>query len=101
MNKQAQAISDDMSQLAEDARAFMVATADVAGDKVADTRKQLTTSLVKSKEIYGRVRDKVAEGARAVDDAVHEHPYQAMGIALGIGAIIGYVAARCCLRNRE
>jgi ElaB/YqjD/DUF883 family membrane-anchored ribosome-binding protein len=37
-------------------------------------------------------------GAKAADEAVHEHPYQAMAIALGVGMIIGYLAAR---RNRD
>ena len=41
MNKQTQAISNDMSQLADDARALMAATADVAGEQVSAARKRL------------------------------------------------------------
>ena len=36
MSKQTQAASLDLETLAEDARALMAATADVAGDKAAD-----------------------------------------------------------------
>ena len=81
-----------MGQLAEDARAFMAATADVAGEKVAEARKRLAAALDSAKEIAGRVREKA-------DEVVHEHPYQAIGIAFGLGALIGYLAARRCARN--
>jgi ElaB/YqjD/DUF883 family membrane-anchored ribosome-binding protein len=99
MNKQRQAIDNDLGTLAEDARSLMAATADVAGEKVSEARKRLAAALENGKEIYGRVRDKAVEGAKATDQAVHEHPYQAIGIALGIGALIGYLAARRCSRN--
>ena len=88
-----------MGTLAEDARALMAATADVAGEKVVEARKRLAAALESGKEFYGRVRDKTVEKAKAVDETVHEHPFQAMGIALGVGAIIGYLLARRCSRN--
>jgi len=99
MNKQKTAVSDAMGSLAEDARNLMTATADVAGEKVGEARKRLAAALESGKEIYGRVREKAAEGARAADEAVHEHPYQAIGIALGVGTLIGFLVARRCARN--
>src|ERR1051325_8106793 len=96
MEKQRQAITNDLGTLAEDARALMSATADVAGEKVGDARKRLAAALENGKEIYGRVREKAVEGAKAADDALREHPYQAISIALGMGALIGYLLARRC-----
>jgi ElaB/YqjD/DUF883 family membrane-anchored ribosome-binding protein len=101
MNKHTQAISNDMSQLAEDARALLVATADVAGEKVGEARKRLTASLESAKEIYGRIRDKAVEGANVSDQTVHENPYQAMGIAFGVGALIGCLVSRRCSNNGD
>jgi ElaB/YqjD/DUF883 family membrane-anchored ribosome-binding protein len=101
MNKHTQAIVDDMGTLAEDARALMAATADVAGEKVADARKRLAAALDNAKDIAGRVRDKAVEGAQAADEAVREHPYQAIGIAFGVGALIGYLASRRCCRKGD
>ena len=101
MNKQTQAISNDMSRLAEDAGALMAATADVAGEKVVEARRRFAAALESGKEIYGRVRDKTVEKARAADEAMHEHPYQAIGIAFGVGAILGYLVARRCSRSSE
>ena len=101
MNKETHAVSDAMGALAEDARNLMTATADVAGEKVGEARNRLAAALERGKEIYGRVREKAVEGAKAADEAVHEHPYQAIGIALGVGVLIGYLAARRCTCNRD
>ena len=101
MSKHTQAISDDVSTLAEDARALMAATSDVAGEKVGEARKRLAAALESAKEIAGQVRDKAVAGAKAADEAVHAHPYQAMGIALGVGAVLGYLLARRCSRSDD
>jgi ElaB/YqjD/DUF883 family membrane-anchored ribosome-binding protein len=101
MTKETQAIRNDMGQLAEDARALMAATADVAGEKVGEARKRLAAALERGKEIYGRVKEKAVEGAKAADEAVHEHPYQAIAIGVGVGAILGYLIARRCASNRD
>jgi ElaB/YqjD/DUF883 family membrane-anchored ribosome-binding protein len=55
MNKEMQAISNEVGTLAEDARALMAATADVAGEKVAEARKRLGAALESGKALYGRV----------------------------------------------
>ena len=99
MNKQTQSADNDLGTLAEDARALMTATADVAGDKVGDARKRLAAALESGKQIYGNVRDKAVEGAKVADKSVRENPYQAIAIALGVGALVGYLAARRCSRN--
>ena len=94
MNKHAKAISNDLGTLAEDARALMAATADVAGEKVGEARKRLAAALENSREFYGRVRDRAAEGIRAADGTVREHPYQGLAIAFGVGALFGCLLAR-------
>ena len=99
MTKHTQATGNDMGTLAEDARALMAATADVAGEKVGEARNRLAAALERGKEIYGRVREKAVEGAKAADEAVHEHPYQAIAIGVGVGVILGYIFARRCSRN--
>ena len=101
MNKQTQAINNDLGTLAEDARALMAATADVAGEKVGEARKRLTAVLGNGKDMYDRARGKAVEGAKAADQVLHEHPYEAIGIALGIGGLIGYLVARRCSRNGD
>jgi len=99
MNNQTHTAGNDLGTLAEDARALMTATADVAGEKVGEARKRLAVALDRGKEIYGRVREKAVEGAKATDEAVHEHPYQAIAVGVGIGALVGFLVSRRCSRN--
>lgn len=101
MDKHKQADENDMGTLAEDARALMAATADVAGDKVAEARKRLAAALDSGRKIFGRVKEKAVEGAKATDEAVREHPYQAIAIAFGVGAFIGYLVSRRCSRSSD
>ena len=101
MNKQTQAISNDVDTLAEDAHALLTATADVAGEKVAEARKRLAAALERGKEMYGRVRQRAVEGARVADEAMHEHPYQAIVIGVGVGALLGFLFSRRCSRNGD
>jgi ElaB/YqjD/DUF883 family membrane-anchored ribosome-binding protein len=101
MEKQTQGTRNDMGTLAEHARALMAATADVAGEKVAEARKRLAAALDRGKEIYGRVREKSIDCAKVTDEVVHEHPYQAIGIAFGLGAIVGYLISRRGSRNGD
>jgi ElaB/YqjD/DUF883 family membrane-anchored ribosome-binding protein len=101
MDKNTCTASNDMGTLAEDARALMDATADVDGEKVSDARKRLAAALERGKEICGRVREKAVEGAKAADTAVREHPYQAIGLALGVGALLGYLVSLRRSRNGD
>ncbi len=94
MNRHTQAISNDLGRLAEDARALMVATAHVAEDKVVDARKRLSAALENAKETYGRLQQKAIERAKATDKIVRDHPYQAIGIAIGVGALLGLLLTR-------
>ena len=101
MNKETQVIGQDVGQLAEDARALMAATADVAGEKVGEARKRLAAALESAKHIAANVRDKAVAGAKVADQTVRENPYQAIAIGVGVGAIIGYLIARRCACKRD
>ena len=98
MDKQKRADENGMGSLAEDARALMAATADVAGDKVVEARKRLAAALDSGKQIFGRVREKTVESAKAADQVVRENPYQTLVIAVGVAVVIGYLLGR---RDRD
>ena len=84
--------------LAQDARALVAATKDVAGEQVQEARKRVDLALERAKGIYGQVCDKAADGTTAVNKLVHKNSYQAIAIGLGVGAILGYFIARGCKR---
>ena len=99
MNQETPTASNEIGALAEDARALLSATADVAGEKVAQARKRLAAALDSAKVIAANVREKAVAGAKATDEAVHEHPYQAIAIGVGVGLLVGYLLGRRCSRN--
>ena len=101
MSKNTQEVRDGVNALVEDARALMAATANVADAKVVEARERLAAALEKGKEVYGCVCEKAVAGAEAADQAVREHPYQAIGVAFGVGALLGYLATRRCSRNAD
>ena len=101
MNKSTEATANDLGTLAEDARALMSATADVAGEKVGEARKRLAAALDSAKHMAGCVRDKAVAGAKVADQTVRENPYQAIAIGVGVGAVLGYLIARRCSSRRD
>jgi ElaB/YqjD/DUF883 family membrane-anchored ribosome-binding protein len=94
MSKHTQTTHNDIGTLAEDAHDLMAAAANVAGEKVGEARKRLAAALESGKEIYGNLHAKAVDCAKATDETLHDHPYQAIGIAVGVGALIGYFVSR-------
>jgi len=80
--------------LMADAQALLAATAHVAEEKVVEARHRLSAALEKGKEAWNTVQEKTVAGAKATDQAIRENPYKALVIALGVGAVIGYLLGR-------
>ncbi len=59
-----------------------------------ELRAKLEAATEKAKVLCQKLQEKTAAAAKAADDAVREHPYQAIGIAFGLGVLIGVLAAR-------
>jgi ElaB/YqjD/DUF883 family membrane-anchored ribosome-binding protein len=57
-------------------------------------REKLQAAIDKAKGVYEKLEDKTVATAKKTDHVVHEHPYQAMGIAFGIGLLVGVLTAR-------
>jgi len=60
-----------------------------------ELRAKLEAATEKAKEVCKRLQEQTVAAAKATDQAVREHPYQAIGIAFGVGLLIGYVATKC------
>ncbi len=88
------ALKHDASCLADEARALLEATAEVADEKVTEARKRLEAVLAESKTTLARVREKAVQGARVADETVRKHPYESILAAFGIGALVGCLIAR-------
>ena len=97
LNKPAQAIENDLDQLAHDTGTLLAATADMAGEHIGQARKRVATMLGRGREICDQVRDKAFQGSRAADCAVHRNLYQTIAVGVGAGVVLGYLLAT---RNR-
>lgn len=92
MKKHADTIESE--HLAADAQALLAATADVAEEKVVEARKRLAAALERGKEVWNDVQAKAVAGAKATDKVIRDHPYQSIGTAFGVGALIGLLLSR-------
>jgi ElaB/YqjD/DUF883 family membrane-anchored ribosome-binding protein len=59
-----------------------------------EQRAKLESVIEKAKEVCERLQNQTTAAAKAADKALREHPYQAVGIAFGVGLLIGVLAAR-------
>jgi ElaB/YqjD/DUF883 family membrane-anchored ribosome-binding protein len=91
----------DVNTLAKDARSLVTATTDVASQKFGEARQRVVEKVESAKETAGRVRDQAVECAKATDEAVRQYPYQALGIAFGVGALLGYLVSHRGSRNGD
>jgi ElaB/YqjD/DUF883 family membrane-anchored ribosome-binding protein len=88
------AATEPAENLLEDAQELLAATAHVAEEKVIAARKRLTEALEKGKETWEAVQEKAVASAKATDHAIRENPYRSLGIAVGVGALLGYLLGR-------
>lgn len=55
------------------------------------TGEKIMTEL---KSMFQRAEEKAVERAKAADRIVRDHPYQTIGLAFGLGLLIGVLARR-------
>jgi ElaB/YqjD/DUF883 family membrane-anchored ribosome-binding protein len=91
-------ISAHLQALADEAEALLKATAragdakvDAARNRLADELENIRSRLV---ELEGRAERRMRVAAHRTDEAVHEHPYGAMGAAAAVGLLLGFVLGR-------
>lgn len=97
ISEQQQLVSDMKSVIA-DAEDMLQATVDQTGEKVATLRARIQERLrgarLRLVDAEAALRDKTRAAARATDNYVHESPWTAVGIAAGVGLLVGLVLAR-------
>lgn len=88
----------DVKVVIADAEEILRATAGQAGDIVGDLRAKVQDRLADAKlklsEAEALVVDKAKAAGRAADDYVHDNPWRAVGIAAGVGFLVGLLVGR-------
>ncbi|MBM3351574.1 MAG: DUF883 domain-containing protein [Betaproteobacteria bacterium] len=88
----------DFKVVIADAEALLKATASQGGETIANLRARTEESLAHAKERLAEAQDALIEktkaAAHATDEYVHEKPWHAVGVAAGIGLVIGLLIGR-------
>lgn len=88
----------DLKIVVADAEEILRATANQAGEKVGELRERIQERLrdakIRLQDAEAALVDKTKAAARATDDFVHEHPWQAVGVAAAIGLALGVLIGR-------
>jgi ElaB/YqjD/DUF883 family membrane-anchored ribosome-binding protein len=88
----------DLKAVVSDAEELLRATANQAGEKISAARERIQDSMhrakVKLADAEVVMLDKTKEVARATDEYVHENPWKAVGIAAGVGFLVGLLISR-------
>lgn len=83
----------DLKALVNDAEELLRATASQAGEKITDARQKIEQSLVEGKKAIAdaekTIVKKSKECAEIADDYVRENPWSAIGMAAGLGVVLG------------
>jgi ElaB/YqjD/DUF883 family membrane-anchored ribosome-binding protein len=84
----------DLGQITDETQDLIAATANVTEEKIISARNRLMAAMDAAKETYAKVQQKAVDGARAADKVVRDNPYQAIGVAFGLGALLGFLISR-------
>jgi len=102
MNTQAEVSTDklveDLKIVMRDAEALIKATSAQTGEKIQEVRVRAEESLRQARTRLNAIEDEALQRAREVADAteeyVRENPWQSLGIAAGVGMLVGLLLSR-------
>jgi ElaB/YqjD/DUF883 family membrane-anchored ribosome-binding protein len=89
---------DDLTNVIRDAESLLRATAAQTGDRVEEIRARAEESVRQAKERLAGIEEQALERARELagdaDQYVRGNPWQAVGIAAGVGLVLGLILSR-------
>jgi ElaB/YqjD/DUF883 family membrane-anchored ribosome-binding protein len=89
---------EDLKVVMRDAEALIKATSAQTGEKIQEVRARAEESLRQARTRLTAVEDEALQRAREVADAteeyVRENPWQSLGIAAGVGLLVGLLLSR-------
>ncbi len=96
---------EDFKVLAKDVQDLLKATSSVVGERAAEARVKVEESLKVAQDKFSVVQeDMTARGREAfkvTDGYVHEKPWNAVGIAAGVGFLLGICFSAGAFRGSD
>jgi ElaB/YqjD/DUF883 family membrane-anchored ribosome-binding protein len=91
-------MTTDLKMLARDAEDLLKATADNVSEKAKEARARLGAALERTKSTCQDAQEQttatVKAAAKKADTVIRDHPYQSIGVAFGVGLLIGVLVMR-------
>jgi ElaB/YqjD/DUF883 family membrane-anchored ribosome-binding protein len=91
-------IARDIQNVVSDAQELLNTVKTEGEGKLADVKTKVSAQLDSARQMLGQLQTTVQDGAKvaaeSTDAYVRGNPWRAVGIAAGIGALIGFLAAR-------
>jgi ElaB/YqjD/DUF883 family membrane-anchored ribosome-binding protein len=87
-------VVSDLKRVVHDSQELLHSSAEMAGDRARMMRDRLADAMDAAKDTCAKLEKKVAAGAKATDRVIRENPYQSLGVAFGLGLLIGVLVTR-------
>jgi ElaB/YqjD/DUF883 family membrane-anchored ribosome-binding protein len=91
-------VMEDLQALTRDAEELLKVTAGDVSEKAKEARSRVAAALERARSTCADLQHRTAASARAAatkaDTVIREHPYEAIGVAFGIGLLLGVVVTR-------
>jgi ElaB/YqjD/DUF883 family membrane-anchored ribosome-binding protein len=91
-------LMQDMRVVVADAEDLLKATAGQTGERIEKVRARAEESLRTARnrmQIAGKaVQESATEAVQTIDDQVQKNPWTAVGIAAGVGLVLGIILGR-------
>jgi ElaB/YqjD/DUF883 family membrane-anchored ribosome-binding protein len=84
----------DLKRIVQDSEELLHATKDAVGDEADEVRARLTDALEAARRTCHHLEDKARDTAKVADRTIREHPYQSIGVAFGVGLLLGALVTR-------
>ena len=88
----------DLKLVISDAEELMKLTAGEVGDKASAMRMRMQDRLDQAKADLARLQEtavaRAKDAGRVADNYVHDNPWTAIGIAAGVGVVLGMLISR-------
>jgi len=88
----------DLRLVIADAEELLRMTADQAGESAADIRSRVQARMNQAKTDLVHLQEaavaKAKAAGHATDEFVHENPWKSIGIAAGVGLLMGLLVSR-------
>lgn len=85
---------DEIKALLAEAENVIASSEGAASEEIAALRARLRSALDRSRATAHKAMKMAKESAACADEAVRTHPYVAIGVAAGVGLLVGALLSR-------